>query len=221
MSSHLPSLICVSVSESSVARMTRALQALAFAEVRLDGLDDPTEDLRPLFEDNRRLIATCREGRVRGRARLDVLRRAIDAGARCVDIEVETPRRLRAELVSMAVRNGVELIVSSHMDHTPATEVLERTADKCFSAGADIAKIACEVREPWENAALLGLLESDRRLVVVGLGIAGVPTRLLAPLLGAEFTFAAHDGARPTAPGQLPFTKTLQAMETLLRAMGA
>ena len=200
--------------------MCRALCDLSFAEVRLDALRDPAQDLTPLFEGGRRTIATCREGRLRGRARVDVLRRAIDAGARCIDIELETPRSLRAALISEAGRSGVELIVSGHLDHTPQAESLNKLADRCFSAGAHIAKIACKVREPRDNATLLGLLASGRRLVVIGMGRPGLPTRLLAPLLGAEFTFALRDGCRANALGQLPYSRTLQAMAALQQAMG-
>lgn len=200
--------------------MRSRLRNLAFAEVRLDALRNPGEDLSPLFQGKRRIIATCREGRLEGRARVEVLRRAIDAGARCVDIELETPPRLRAALARHAERKGAELIVSSHLDHTPSPAKLRRLIDRCFAAGASIAKIACTVNAPGDNAALLGLLACGKPLVVVGLGKLGLPTRLLAPLLGAEFTFALPDGCRPNALGQLPYSKTLQAIEALRRTLG-
>lgn len=196
------------------------MQPVTFAEVRLDCLTDPSQDLRPLFRGTRRLIATCRPGKLQASARIDVLRRAIDAGARCIDIELETPRRLRATLLQEAGRAGVEVMVSSHHDYTPPPALLRRLHDRCFLAGADIAKIACEVKTPRDNGTLLGLLASGRRLVLVGMGRQGLATRLMAPLLGAEFTFAAQRGAGPNALGQLSFHKTLRAMEALQRATG-
>lgn len=220
VSSKLPSRVCVSIRERSVARMGKALEGIAFAELRLDSLADPVEDLEPLFDGPRRTVATCRGGKLGPRAQAAVLRRAMDAGARAVDVEWEMPSRLRSALIAEAARRGVEVILSSHLDHTPEAESLRRLRDRGFAAGADIVKIACAVREPWENAVLLGLIEPGSRLVVIGLGRKGLPSRLLAPLLGAEFTFALPDGSRPNALGQLPFSATLRAMHALQQAMG-
>ncbi|HQP35080.1 MAG TPA: type I 3-dehydroquinate dehydratase [Polyangiaceae bacterium] len=212
--------MCVSIRERSVARMGKALEGIAFAELRLDSLADPGEDLGPLFDGPRRTIATCREGKLHPRERDAVLRRAMVAGARSIDVEWETPSRRRSALIAEAARRGVEVIVSSHLDHTPDAEFLRRLRDRGFAAGADIVKIACAVRKPSDNAVLLGLIEPDSRLVVIGLGRKGLPSRLLAPLLGAEFTFALPDGSRPNALGQLPYSATLGAMHALRQAMG-
>jgi 3-dehydroquinate dehydratase len=40
-------------------------------------------------------------------------------------------------------------------------------------------------------------------MVPIGMGEQGVITRIAAPLLGAEFTFAAPEGKPGTAPGQI------------------
>ena len=216
--SSLRSKICTSLSEPTVARLVAGLRGVAFAEVRLDGLRDADEDLSPLFEGKRRVIATCRPGRLEDRERFEVLRRAVDAGARIVDVELETPWRLRDTFVRDAKRGGVQVIVSSHnFKETPPLLELRAYLEVCCRVGADIAKIACRVRSPWDNATLLGLLCESGPAGVIGMGRLGLPMRLAAPLLGAEFTYASRDGARATAPGQLGFTETLKRMEALQR----
>ena len=44
-------------------------------------------------------------------------------------------------------------------------------------------------------------------MVVLGMGEMGKITRIMAPFLGAEFTFAAMDEGKETAPGQIPYLK--------------
>jgi 3-dehydroquinate dehydratase I len=218
--SSLRSRICVSLAEPTVARMAAALRVLELAEVRLDALRDPSEDLAPLFAGKRRVIATCRPGPLADRARLSVLGRALDAGARMVDVELEMPSRLRDALVAEAHRRKALVIISTHnFEETPSQTALRAYAVTCFHADADIAKIACKVNRPEDNANLLGLVAEWAPLIAVGMGKLGLPTRLVAPLLGAEFTYASRAGSRPTAPGQLTFEETLARMQVLQRQL--
>ena len=93
----------------------------------------------------------------------------------------------------------------SHHDYerTPERPALEACVSACFEAGADIAKIACTVRSDRENARLLALLDTDREIVVVGMGEKGKLTRILAPLLGSPFTYASLSQGKETADGQI------------------
>ncbi len=40
-------------------------------------------------------------------------------------------------------------------------------------------------------------------MVIIGMGEKGVITRVAAPMLGAEFTFASAETGKETAPGQI------------------
>ena len=198
--------------------MAAGLRGVELAEVRLDALRDPSEDLAPLFKGKRRVIATCRPGRLDDRERLSVLGRALDAGAKLVDVELELPERLRDAFVAEAHRRQALVIVSTHdFEQTPSQLALRAHAVMCFHADADIAKLACRVNRPEDNANLLGLLAEWAPLVVVGMGRLGLPARLAAPLLGAEFTYASRAGFKSTAPGQLTFDETLARMQALQR----
>jgi 3-dehydroquinate dehydratase I len=210
-------MICVSLSEPTLAGCLAALADLPFAEIRLDKMRLSTDDVRTLFSSHKRLIATHRPGEVPDEERGRLLMAAIGAGAAYVDVEVEAGTAYREEIVAKAHAMGCTVIVSFH-DHerTPGRSELEARLSECFGAGADIAKIACTARTDRDNARLLGLLDEDRRVVVVGMGAIGRITRVLAPMLGSPFTFASLGKGRETAEGQMDRT-TLEGLIEMVR----
>jgi 3-dehydroquinate dehydratase type I len=133
-----------------------------------------------------------------------VLKDACRLGATYIDVEIEASEDFLKAAIAAARPSGTKVIISYHnfLETPPAVE-LSRIVDRCFSAGADVAKVACTVKTPADNAALLGLLVDKRPLVVVGMGELGKVTRIAAPLLGAVFTFAAPADQPGTAEGQL------------------
>lgn len=210
-------MICVSLSEPTLAGCLAALAGLPFAEIRLDGMRLSTDDVRTLFSSHRRLIATHKPGGVPDEERGRLLVAAIEAGAAYVDVEVEAEAAYREKIVAKAHAMGCMIIVSFH-DHerTPERSELEARLSECFGAGADIAKIACMARTDRDNARLLGLLDEDRRVVVIGMGPVGRITRVLAPMLGSPFTFASLGKGRETAEGQMDST-TLEGLIEMVR----
>lgn len=201
----LRSKICVSIAESSVEACLAALHGVEFAEVRLDAIDDLTTDqVGRLFDRGLRRVATCRPCLGDGVEREAVLLAAIHAGASFVDIELDAVEAVRDRVKAAAREAGCDVIVSHH-DHesTPPTAELRTLVDACFAAGADVAKIACQVDEDRDAARLLGVLDDPRRIIVIGMGPRGVVTRVLGPVLGSDFTFASLRRGAETAPGQL------------------
>jgi 3-dehydroquinate dehydratase type I len=71
--------------------------------------------------------------------------------------------------------------------------------------GCDIAKVVTQVNTNADAANLLSLYSINKPLVAFGMGDAGKLTRVVAPLLGAEFTFASMDNGVATAPGQIRY----------------
>jgi 3-dehydroquinate dehydratase-1 len=197
-------MICVSLAEPTVAACLRALEGRSLAEVRLERMRVGVKGVRTIFSRPARLIATCRPGRRPEEERLRLLLAAVDAGAAFVDIELGSPAATRRAIVRRARGSACRVIVSHHdFERTPPRASLERTIDRAFAAGADIVKIACLVRAPRDNARLLGLLDGERPLIVVGMGPAGRITRVAAPFLGGVLTYAADDARKTTAPGQM------------------
>jgi 3-dehydroquinate dehydratase I len=211
-------MICVSLAEDSVAGCLAALSKLDFAEIRIDRMRLTLADIPGLFSLPRRLIATCRPGPYLDMDRKKLLLAAIASGAAFVDVELESEMGYRDEIIASARAHGCGVIVSFH-DHirTPARAELERMVDACFEAGADIAKVACMVRASRDNARLLGLLDSERKIVVVGMGEKGRVARIVAPLLGSPFTFASLSDGKETAAGQVD----RETLEELLKRVKA
>jgi len=206
----------VSIAEADPVRCQQLLLKYPFAEIRLDALDGDLADIRRLFAGPGTLIATCRPGLLDDDVRGQRLRAAMAAGAAWVDVEREAPDAWREAVVAAARQHGCRVIVSHHdFADTAALPELRRLTDDCFGRGGEVAKIACLVREPRENARLLALLDDPRPVVPVGMGPAGRLTRILAPWLGSPFTFCAPDDGPATAPGQLTRAEMLAAWECL------
>jgi 3-dehydroquinate dehydratase-1 len=133
-----------------------------------------------------------------------MLMTAVDAGAAYVDVELAAPAAYRRGIARWASAAGCKLIVSHHdYERTPDAATLRGLLERCFDSGADLAKIACMVNASRDNARLLGLLNDEREIVVIGMGAKGRITRIAAPLLGSPFTFASAAAGKETAPGQM------------------
>jgi 3-dehydroquinate dehydratase I len=208
-------LICVSVAEPTAELCLEVLKGLDFAEVRIDAMHTTIEDMERIFSKPLTLIATfmpvntavMTDRFVDYDTRKKFLMAAIEAGAKYVDIEIQSDSAYRKELIEKAKLNDCKVIISFHDFYsTPEKGNLEEIIDLCFNKGADIAKIACKVNSERDNLRLLGLLNNDNyqgRTIVIGMGIKGRITRVAAPLLGSPFTFASLSKGKETAEGQI------------------
>lgn len=206
-------MICVSIAESSVAGVVEAVDGVDFAEVRLDAIENITgEKIKEIFSLPKTLVATYRQRQ----NEVEILKAAIEAGASWVDVEVEMDDHHKEEIVTFAKERGCKVIVSFHdYERTPVEAELEHVINWCFDSGADIAKVACKVNSNQDNARLLGLLDDERRILLVGMGAQGRVTRVLAPWLGSPFTFVAKEKGKETAEGQLSLEEMLKLMEAM------
>lgn len=212
-------MICLSVAEPTVEACLLAVTGAEGAEIRLDALRDAgPEEAAAIFAAHPRLIATFRSSAGEGddERKRAMLIAAVKAGAACVDVEIEWTGPARDEVIRAARAGGAGVIVSYH-NHvmTPGSAELEAIIERCFEAGASIAKIACRVKGPRDNARLLGLLDDERALIVLGMGHEGRVTRLAAPFCGGFLTFASAGAGKETAEGQLD----VAALKGLMRGI--
>ncbi|MFH1227897.1 MAG: type I 3-dehydroquinate dehydratase [Planctomycetota bacterium] len=211
-------MICVSIGELSVKKCLGALKGLNFAEIRIDKIRRfPAGSVPKIFSRPLRLIATCRPGILDDATRKRLLTDAIEAGAAFVDIEIESSKEYKKEIIEKAKAHRCKVIISFHnYIKMPKKAELNHIIKKSFKAGANIVKIACKVRSEKENAELLGLLDStNKNVVVVGMGKKGIITRIIAPLLGSPFTYASVSKGKETAEGQLDKNTIKRIMENL------
>lgn len=215
-------MICVAISNSDYRQCLATLQGIEMAEIRLDltGFDEETIDL--VFSCKVPLIATCRPDNLSESQQYKLLRRAIEAGAKYVDIELEASDEQKQRIMEVARRHECKIIISYHnYTETPGMRELFEIVDTCFEKGADIAKLATMVHNRVDNARLMSLYSDSRPLVAIGMGEEGKLSRVMAPLLGASFTFAAADGEVGTAPGQISYSDMKAIMAELSKYLTA
>ena len=209
-------MICVSIADLDFEPCRAVLKDIKMAEIRLDLLNFSIGQVKEIFSMPTQLIATHRPGNISEEERKVLLITAVEAGAAYVDMEIEAETAFKEAVKQVCRKKGCKVIISFHnYDKTPSKNELETIIEYCFKDGADIAKVACQVRYEADAARILSLYDYDResnkekKIVAIGMGEKGKIIRLVAPLLGAPFTFAALSAGKETAPGQLD-RQTLQ-----------
>jgi len=196
-------MICVSVAHTS--GLEEAIESGAgMIELRLDLIKESPAKLFPKIPKNIETIIPCRSGVYSKEERLELLLSGMKQGADYVDIEIESAPDDMERLISTAEEEGTRLIISYHnYKRTADREDLESLMIACYEKGGEIAKIATQVNAPEDVRNLLSLYDFPGKKVILGMGPLGRITRVVAPYLGAEFTFASTSEAGETAPGQL------------------
>ncbi len=210
-------MICTSISGCNVDEAMRRAAKADIAEIRLDLIDGITQSgAKKIFSSRKGLVAACRPGKMDEKKRLSILLASIEAGATYVDVEVNGSDKYKQEVATAAKKKGCTLIVSYHnYEKTPVRAELDQIVRWCFESGAYMAKIACKANSKKDCARLLGLLEGDKKMIVVGMGEKGRITRIVAPLLGSVFTFASQAKGKETAPGQMEKDALEKAMKAV------
>lgn len=209
-------MICVSIGNVGLTHCTELLYKLDCAEIRLDLMELTEEEVEQLFAAPCTLVAACRPGKYSDDERIHLLTKAVRHGAHYVDIEFEANPKFINIIKEEAEDKGVKLIVSYHdFQETPSYEEMERIIVQSRVMGADLVKIAVMARSEEDCATIMSLYHKHKDIIAFGMGQEGMITRVAAPLLGADFTFAALDDAHATAPGQL----TLEKMEKIYKML--
>jgi 3-dehydroquinate dehydratase / shikimate dehydrogenase len=183
-----------------------------FLEFRLDFLDQPAKGaaaIRGFLEQfpDCLILATCRRHQNHGKfngsieEQLAILDRAIDAGAHAVDIEIETAEVAQERL--HVFRGRTQVIVSYH--NFEATPPMDTVISRVMKVQADAYKLVTTARKPSDNVRVLAAAKAlpKHKLVVLAMGELGFPTRVLSPVFGGIYTYAAPMFASGTAAGQV------------------
>ena len=209
------SLLCETVTGATMAELTAARDAAVAAdmvELRLDGVRD-LDVAQALHGGYVPMIATCRPAWEGGRfdgseeERRRVLARALALGAAYVDIE------WRAGFDDLIRANGSRIVVSSH-DFAGVPDDLGTRARAMRSTGAALIKVAVTAARLSDTLPLLDIAKGGDA-VVIGMGDAGVPSRLLASRFGSRWTYAGNG----VVPGQVPAARMVDQFR--FRTVGA
>ena len=174
-------------------------------ELRLDSMVRPDPD-GALADRRKPAIVTCRPLREGGmfdgpeEERLRILWRAHELGAEFIDVEWDAPVKPLID-----ARGGRGVIVSRHDFSGTPRNVAEVLAGLRV-AGGEIAKLAVTTQRPSDLLSLLRAAPQDGSAIVIGMGGAGMCTRILAGRFGSRWTYAGD----AIAPGQVTAARLLQ-----------
>ena len=230
-------MICTTIQNRNLEQVYEALDQCEMAEIRLDRCQLSPKEIEELFTSDVPLVATCRiseiaanepslQGLTEQSREIKAMQiaekkllKAIESGARYVDVEIEAQKQMSKRVRGAAHENGTVFIRSYHdFEGTDSFEALKAVVEKCVYHGADMVKIVtmansqadvdkvmalygwCRQEKESGNERIGALV--DGGLIAFCMGEAGRSSRLEALKNGAPYTYAALSAEESAAPGQ-------------------
>ena len=235
-------MICTTIQNKTAEQILEALEQCEMAEIRLDSCVLSAREMEDVFTSDVPLVATCRIAEVMKNepslqdlpeAAREVkammlaekrLVRAIEAGARYVDVEIEAPKQMSKRVRSAAHENGTIFIRSYHdFEGTGSLESLKNVVEKCTYHGADLVKVvtmAHSGEDVRKVMSLYGHSAANGNLIAFCMGEAGRQSRLDCLKHGAPYTYSALTEEESAAPGQWPVAQMRKAVYGDFRFIG-
>ena len=248
-------MICTTIQNRTAEQILEILQNCEMAEIRLDRCPLTYNEIDAIFSSDVPLVATCRISEVaeREESLQDLpeqsrmikamqiaekrLVRAIEAGARYVDVEMEAQKQMSKRVRQAAHENGTVFIRSYHdFEGTDSVDGLKALVEKCVYHGADLVKIVTTAQTDYDADRLMSLYEwcageksqgndrvaalADGGLIAFCMGEAGRQSRMDCLRHGAPFTYAAVSNEETAAPGQWPADEMASALYKNFRFIG-
>jgi len=208
--------VCIPVCEPNLSLVPLALDQAArladLIELRLDCLNTSELldfDQLKLSERDKPLIITLRSpdqgghNQLTASQRVEFWTRQLATGSkRFFDIEFD----LLPRIVERSSVDWSRVIVSHH-DFNGVPDDIFQIFQRMLNSPAAIIKIAVKANDVVDCLPILELLDHARadqkQIIAIGMGSAGVLTRILGPARGAFLTYAALNRDAGTAPGQI------------------
>ena len=152
------------------------------------------------------------------------LLKAIEAGAKYVDLEVEAPPMMGRKIRQACQQYGSVLIRSFHdFEGTPPEATLLSTLEKSRRFGGEVVKIVTTATCKADADRVMDLYREVEpgTLVAFCMGPEGRESRLEALKQGAPFTYACLTPEEATAPGQWTAAEMREAVYGGFRFIGA
>ena len=227
-------MICTTIQNKNLEQISEALEGCEMAEIRLDRCDLSLRDIEECFTSDVPLVATCRladliasepslqdesltpQSKEIKAAQIAEKRlcKAIEAGARYVDVEIEAPKQMSKRVRNVAHESGTVFIRSYHnFEGTDSVEALKAIVEKCFYHGADLVKVVTTAHSVEDVDRVMSLYEyADANLIAFCMGEAGRSSRIDCLKYGAPYTYAAISEDEAAAPGQMPMAEMKKAV---------
>ena len=231
-------MICTTIQNKTAEQILEALEKCEMAEIRLDSCVLSARETEDVFTSDVPLVATARISEImknepalqdlpeasREAKAVQIaekrLVRAIEAGARYVDVEIEAPKQMSKRVRSAAHENGTVFIRSYHdFEGTDSLEALKAVVEKCKYHGADIVKIVTTAGSEADVQKVMALYDwkgeeapAAGELIAFCMGDAGRQSRIECLKKGAPYTYAALSEDDAAAPGQRPADEMCKAV---------
>jgi 3-dehydroquinate dehydratase-1 len=213
--------ICAVVVDNDLKAVKEIEPLVDLFEVRIDIIGDGWQESvkqlkKPWIATNRTVDEGGKWAGNEAR-RIERLLQAIELGAGMVDVEFRTKNLTN---IVPLVKRRVKCILSFHdIAKTPPLEELKAIVTGQIKAGADICKIVTTAKEFEDNLAVLQLISefTENKMVAFAMGQMGQISRLLGPLVGADFTYASIEKGKESAPGQMTVKELIKIYEMMSR----
>ena len=230
-------MICTTIINKDLEGVLKALEVCEMAEIRLDRCELSMKDIEEVFSSDVPLVATCRVSdlmelepslqdpalsepsrRIKAMQMAEKrLVRAIEAGARYVDVEMEVEKQMSKRIRNAAHESGTVFIRSYHdFNGTDSLEGLKAMVEKCQYHGADIVKLVTTAHTQEDVDRVMALYDepglADGGLIAFCMGEAGRQSRLDCLRKGAPYTYVALTAEEAAAPGQWPMAEMYDAV---------
>lgn len=209
--------LCASIIGTDITAIKKIEPIVDLFEVRIDLIGDKwTEVARQL---KKPWIACNRMVEEGGKwdgneaRRIERLLQAVELGAKIVDIEYNAKN---VDNIIRLIKKRANCLLSFHdFQKTPPLDVLKQIVNKELKAGADICKVVTTAQTFEDNLAVMRLFSEfpNVKMVAFTMGTQGFISRVMAPLIGAYFTYGAVQKGVESAPGQLPVSDMLAVYE--------
>ncbi|WKY45395.1 type I 3-dehydroquinate dehydratase [Eubacteriaceae bacterium ES2] len=134
-----------------------------------------------------------------------------------IDVELVNSDAFHQEIIKALKTGQSGKILSSHnFDQTPGIKEIAGIFSKMTEKNADVLKLAVKTETLHDLQRLIKAslnFQTDRSMIVIGMGSAGALTRIAPEILGGSLSFAA--GAKKTAPGQLGIEEIIKLRDAL------
>ena len=209
--------LCASITSNDIPSVKMIEPIVDLFEVRIDLIGDSWTDVarqlkKPWIACNR-MVEEGGKWEGNEARRIERLLQAIELGAKIVDIEYNAKN---VENIIKLIKKRAECLLSFHdFQKTPSLDVLKQIVNKELKAGADICKVVTTAQTFEDNLAVMRLFSEfpDAKMVAFAMGTQGFISRVMAPLIGAHFTYGAVQKGTESAPGQLPVSDMLAVYE--------
>ena len=230
-------MICTTIQNRTAEQIVEALEQCEMAEIRLDRCSLSLREIEDVFTSDVPLVATCRISEVMAsepslqdpslseqsrevkamQLAEKRLVKAVEAGARYVDVEIEAPKHMSKRVRQAAHESGTVFIRSYHdFEGTDSVPALKALVEKCRYHGADVVKLVTTAKCAEDVERVMSLYEwahgEDIELIAFCMGEAGRQSRLDCLKMGSPYTYAALTADEAAAPGQWPADQMRSAL---------